>query len=234
MDILGALFGGSKSKGSSKSTNRAFGQLQGQLSPAIEAGTGAVGQLGNALSGGFDQYLEDGGFDFALGEGMRGITGAGAAKGLLRSGSTSRALAGFADGLARQRYDNYLNQLGQLGQLGLGGAGVLAGAGQESTSTSRGKSQNGILTSLFSDRRTKTDIVQHAEIIPGLHLYTFRYRGKEMAPVAGFMADEVEKLFPEAIGEQFYAPLKIVAKTVDYEKVLHALRRMKETDEEAA
>lgn len=215
MGILGALFGGSKNR----SNNQAFGQLNQQLSPAIGTGAGGIAQLGNALGGGFQDYLDKGGFNFALGEGMRGITGAGAAKGLLRSGASSRALARYADGMKAQRYDNYLGQLGQLGQLGLGAAGVVAGAGQQSS----GKSNGGILSSLFSDRSIKTDIVKLAQVRPGLNLYSFRYIGLDLPVQMGFMADEVKKLYPEAVSQAVYAPTQEMRDVVNYEMVLENL-----------
>jgi hypothetical protein len=223
MSLLNSLFGGSKNS----SNNKAYDQLNRQLSPSIGAGTSGIGQLSNALSGGFDDYLDQSSFNFALGEGMRGITGAGAAKGLLRSGASTRALARYADGLKGQRFDNYLNQLGQLGQLGLGAAGVVAGAGQQSS----GKSSNGILPTLFSDRRVKTDIIKLAQVRPGLNLYSFRYVGLDLPVQMGFMADEVKRMFPAAVSQAVYGPTGEMRDTVNYEMVLENLVR---PNEEAA
>lgn len=224
MSFLQTIFGGSKSR--EKSDNQAFGQLKGQLTPAINSGVGGINQLGNELDGGFEDYMKNSGFDFAAGEGMRGITGNNASKGLLRSGGTSRTLGRFMDGLKSQRYDNYLGQVGQLGQLGLGAGGLLAQAGQQSTGKSKdsGGGIIGGLASLFSDRSVKEDIVRHAQVVPGLYLYSFHYIGMDMPMQMGFMADEVEKLLPEAVSEGVYGPTGKTVRMVDYDMVLNHVR----------
>lgn len=145
MGILQSLFGGSSSK--SSSDNKAFPFLQGALSPAITGGTNMLNRLNEELSGGFDDFKKNIGFDFMLGEGLKGITGGRAASGLLRSGGTGRRYLDLANDLGQGAYTNYLDRLSTAGNLGLGAAGALAGAGQ--ISTSKGKSSNGILATLF-------------------------------------------------------------------------------------
>lgn len=144
MGILGALFGGSKSKATSE--NKAYPFIKDTLGGAVGTGAGAINQLGGELSGGFDNYLNNSGFDFAASEGLKGLTGSAAAGGLLRSGSATKGMASFLEGLRAQRYENFLNQLGNVGQLGLGAGGVVTGAG--ATSTSTGKSNGGIINGL--------------------------------------------------------------------------------------
>lgn len=68
------------------------------------------------------------------------------------------------------------------------------------------------LMSMFSDRRLKTDIEHIGELPSGLNIYRYRYLWEE-EPRIGVMADEVEKLFPEAIGEMYGY------KTVDYGRI---------------
>jgi len=51
----------------------------------------------------------------------------------------------------------------------------------------------------LSDRRTKTDIHRVGETRSGLPIYTYRYRGRPETHM-GVMADEVEKVAPEAVG----------------------------------
>ena len=145
MGLLQSLFGGSKQ--SSTSDNKALPFLQGALQPAITGGTNMLNSLNSELSGGFDKFKKNSGFDFMLGEGLKGITGSRAAQGMLRSGGTGSRYLQLANDLGTQSYTNYLDRLGTAGQLGLGAAGTLAGAGQ--TSTSKGKSSNGILATLF-------------------------------------------------------------------------------------
>lgn len=141
--ILRALFGGSKSR----SDNRAYDTIAPETTAALRTGTNALNRLDSELAGGFDQYKKKAGFDFAMGEGLRGITGAGAAQGLLRSGATGRRIARFANDLQSQMYENFLNRIGQVGQLGAGYGQLLVSAGQRS----RGNSQGGILSSLFGE-----------------------------------------------------------------------------------
>jgi hypothetical protein len=65
----------------------------------------------------------------------------------------------------------------------------------------------------FSDRRLKEDIKRIGESDEGLPIYKFKYKGdpNEQTHI-GFMADEVEKKHPEAVG------IAAGYKTVDYNK----------------
>ncbi len=65
---------------------------------------------------------------------------------------------------------------------------------------------------LFSDRRLKHHIKRIGTADNGLPIYSYRYKwgGPTML---GFMADEVERVSPEAVGEL------AGFKTVDYSKV---------------
>lgn len=211
MGLLGALFGGSKSK--STSSNQAYPFLKDAFAPAISAGAGGINALNEELSGGFDAFKDKAGFDFLLGEGLSGITGAGAAKGLLRSGATGKAFQRFGNDLKSTMYGNYLDRLGGLGQLGLGAGGVVAGAGGESTSS--GKQQNGILTSLFSDPEVKENVVRVGTLDNGLGVYAFNYKDVEGPTQLGLMADEVEEKFPAAVGRGEWVDGS-TRKTVDY------------------
>jgi hypothetical protein len=99
--------------------------------------------LGGDTSG-FQSYKDATGFDFMTEQGSRGITGNAAARGLLRSGATGKALANYGNQMQNQYAQNYINQLLGLGQLGLGAGGLLAQAGQTSTSTSKSRSKPGL------------------------------------------------------------------------------------------
>ena len=67
--------------------------------------------------------------------------------------------------------------------------------------------------SFFSDRRLKEDIKRIGETDEGLPIYKFKYKGDpEEQTHVGFMADEVEKIHPEAVGHSHGY------KTVDYDK----------------
>lgn len=77
--------------------------------------------------------------------------------------------------------DRYKSQQSTFGAL-LGGLGTLGGAA----------------ITKWSDRRLKENIQKIGERISGLGLYLFNYIGNS-APEIGYMADEVEQLYPEAI-----------------------------------
>jgi hypothetical protein len=66
----------------------------------------------------------------------------------------------------------------------------------------------------FSDRRLKHDVKRIGKTDDGLPIYSFKYKGDEKEQThVGFMADEVEKVKPEAVGVH-----PTGYKTVDYEK----------------
>lgn len=217
MGLLSALFGGSKSE--STSNNKAFDTLSDALTPAITSGVGNMNALNEELSGGFEGYKKNAGFDTVLGEGLRGITGVNAAKGILNSGMTGKAYQRYGMGLTGSFYDNFLNKLKEASGLGLGAAQTLAGAGQEGTST--GNSQNGIIPGLFSDRSVKENIRRVGQLDNGLPVYAYTYEGDKQGRVQiGLMADEVEQVNPDAVGEATWYRGGRTVKTVDYGKAV--------------
>jgi len=213
MGLMSTLFGGSKN--SSTSDNKAWDYLSGVLKPGIEGGLNAFDRLGEELAGGFGGYKDKAGFNFQLGEGLKGISGGAAALGGLRSGDTGRAAISYGNNLQSGMYDNYLDRLGSLGGMAGNLAGILTGAG--STSTSKGKSGNGLvsgLTSIFSDRRLKGNVNRIGTADNGLPIYSYEYTNSPGVTHIGFMADEVEALHPEAVSEF------MGYKTVDYGKAV--------------
>lgn len=73
--------------------------------------------------------------------------------------------------------------------------------------------------SFFSDRRLKHDIKHIGHTNNGLKIYTFKYNGDpDNLTHIGFMADEVEKKRPDAVGESNGY------KTVDYDKATRQKR----------
>ncbi|XUM21068.1 tail fiber domain-containing protein [Bradyrhizobium oligotrophicum S58] len=73
--------------------------------------------------------------------------------------------------------------------------------------------------SLFSDERLKEDIAPVGELYDGQKVYSYRYKGSEI-PHIGLMAQEVEKVAPDAVRE--------VAgfKAVDYSKATSAAAQL--------
>jgi hypothetical protein len=69
----------------------------------------------------YQNYLNSTGYQFQLGQGEQAIGNNAAAKGLLNSGATAKALTSYGQGTAAQSFNNYLGQLsgvaGQQGQL---------------------------------------------------------------------------------------------------------------------
>jgi hypothetical protein len=89
------------------------------------------------------------------------------------------------------------------------GTGALSGSTTTSTQTAP----------FFSDRRLKHDIKKIGEADNGLPIYTFKYKGDETQQThVGFMADEVEKTNPDAVGLDPSG-----YKTVDYDKAAQSM-----------
>ena len=145
------LFGGSKEKSSSNSHNQAYPYLQGALGGTIGQGTNAGSAIasllglngGQAQTQGFDNWRKSTGYRFGMNQGMDAITGSAAAKGLLNSGGTLKAMNTFGQDYASTKYGDYLGQLSGLLDSGLTGAGILGGAGNVSNSMSKGTSSKG-------------------------------------------------------------------------------------------
>lgn len=200
-------------KSSSENTNNAL--LTSTYTPQAQQGVQANNFLGALLTGkgdvagargGLSEYLKMTGFEPALRQLSRGITGQGAASGLLRSGSTANALLTRGAELNQGFTNNYLGQLLNLSNAGTQAGGIIANAGQKSTSTGGGPSTAGSIAStvggiasIFSDRRLKKDIVKVGEMSDGLGIYRFRYIGG-VKRFVGVMADEVARLRPWALG----------------------------------
>lgn len=221
---MSKIFGGSEQQSTASSSNRAFDSINQSFSPMFGlAGSGAqsLQALLGGDSSGFDAYKSATGFDAMAEAGSRGITGNAAARGLLRSGSTGKALTGYGVGLQNQFASNYMDRLLGLSGLGLQAGNLVSGAGQVSESQSSGSSKEGIgkfigtiaSAAAASDRRLKKNIFRIGKLKSGLNLYQYHYTNNA-GPFIGVMADEVEKLVPEAMG-----PVIGGFKTVDYSKL---------------
>lgn len=147
--IAQGLFGGKKSKETSNSYNKSYDQINSTFSPLTgQAATGAnaLSALLSGDSSGFDKYKAATGFDASAEAGSRGITGNAAAAGLLRSGSTGKALEAYGTDLQNQYAQSYLSNLFNQANLGLGAGQLIAGAGQVSNSTSKSSEKPGIFS----------------------------------------------------------------------------------------
>jgi hypothetical protein len=216
---MGFLTGGSKSQ--STSDNKAYPWLKDTYAPTVQQGVGAGGIFANALglgddpeaaSAAFKQFQNSAGFDWMLDQGTRAITGSGAARGLMQSGATLKALTKYGQGLGQQYFDNWLSSVGNVADRGLNAGQLIAGAGQQSQSTS--KSSPGLLKAIgdlgagiggfaaLSDRRLKRNIEKIAELDDGLGVYSYNFPWDPDNQRVGVMADEVEQLRPHALGDK--------------------------------
>lgn len=184
-------------------------QLLGITPGQVGTGANAVGTVaGGGAEQGYNNYLQNAGYAPAMRQLAQGVTGQGAAAGILNSGSTAKALQTRGTELNQQFFNNYLQQLaGQVG-LGLQAGNLVANVGQKSTSTGGAPSGLGSLAStvggiasIFSDRRLKHAIRKVGEFADGLGIYWFSYLGSKQR-VKGVMADEVAALRPWALGPE--------------------------------
>lgn len=189
-------------------------QMLGVAPSAVSSTTGTIGNVANGIAqaggaqAGYQGYLQQAGFAPAMRQLAQGITGQGAASGLLNSGATAKALQSRGADLNNQYYNNYMQQLAGLAGLGQNAAGMIANVGQKSTSNGGGPSTAGTiastvgsLASIFSDRRLKADIQKIDELPDGLGVYSYRYK-TTLKKIVGVMADEVAKLRPWALGPE--------------------------------
>lgn len=182
-------------------------QLLGVSQPTMNRVGGGLNQIAEAggADAGYQNYLQKAGYAPAMRQLSQGITGQGAASGLLNSGSTAKALQTRGTELNQSFFNNYLQQLAGLSGLGLQAGGLVANTGQKSvggspsTLGSIASTVGGIASIFGSDRRLKRDIKRVDEFEDGLGIYEYRYL-TSMRRVIGVMADEVEKLRPWALG----------------------------------
>ena len=162
----------------------------------------------SGANAGYQNYLQMAGYQPAMTQLSRGVTGQGAAAGILNSGATAQALETKGTQLNNQFYNNYLQQLSGASGLGLQAGGLIANTGQQShqqttgaQSSTFGNIMSGVggIASIFSDRRLKSNVEKIGEEPDGLGIYRFRYIGA-LRDAIGVMADEVAALRPWAIG----------------------------------
>lgn len=147
--------------------------------------------------------------------------GAGAQSAALQ-GSTAQLAAGQQEQSTNQAgltslYNQFLQQQSYPFQTAQFLANVAEGTGSLSGSTTSTTQPTGLFGNLLSDRRAKEDIKKVGTAKNGLPIYSFRYKGDpQKVTHIGFMADEVEKKHPEAVG------LAGGLKTVDYARATKA------------
>lgn len=136
----------SQSTTNQNSSNQAYGLLSQGLAPQVSNGTGASNGLAALLGVGgdpaaqqqaFSNWKDSTGYQFGMDQGTQAITGSAAAKGLLNSGSTAKALNTFGQNYANTQYQNYLNPLQNLVNSGNQAGSTIGGAGNVSSQVSQ-------------------------------------------------------------------------------------------------
>jgi hypothetical protein len=196
------------------------------------------GQLSKGFS--MEDYTQDPGYQFRLGEGNKALERRLNAQGKTFSPEAAKALTEYNSGMASQEYgnaynrfnidqDNLFNRLASLsgfgqtasGQIanaganyGQGATDLLTGMGNAVTSanlanqSNKSSMFNSLLGAgaqlgsayLFSDERLKENIILIGEE-NGFPIYQFNYINIPEKTYIGVMAQDVEKIVPEAVME---------------------------------
>jgi hypothetical protein len=95
-----------------------------QAAPANETATPV------AMTPGYDGFQASPGYEFRLSEGIKAAERSAAARGLLGSGGTLKAIQRYGEGLASSEYENYSNRLAALAGIGQTATNATSAAGQ--------------------------------------------------------------------------------------------------------
>jgi hypothetical protein len=222
---MSAIFGGKKSQSTQESGNTNAGLINQTFGGVANQTGESINQLQALLGGdasGFRNFANAIDLGNTMERGARGITSAGAARGLLRSGATGMALQDYNQAISNQAAGSYMDRLMGIGQMGLGAGQLMTSAGQFSRGQSTSKEKPGMgkfigsvigAAAAGSDARLKEDITPVGRNADGLTVYQYRYKG-EPEVYTGVMAQEVAKKKPSALGPMVNGFL-----TVDYSKI---------------
>lgn len=154
---MGSLFGGGGSTSTTKNVNNDL------IKSLFTSPAGFTGTAGNALASlfglngsqagtdAFNNWYNSTAGNFGLQQGMQAINGNQAARGLLNSGSTLKALNQFGQNYGATQIQNYMSNLLGLGNLGLGAGSLITQAGLKSKSQSspgKGGMTGGLLSGI--------------------------------------------------------------------------------------
>jgi hypothetical protein len=147
------------------------------------------------------------------------------AQGAALQGAQAQLAAGTAEQQTQQadltaRYQQFLQERGYPFQVAQFLANIAMGTGALSGSTTTTTQPAGF----FSDERLKKDAVRIGETDEGVPIYSYRYKGDNGPKQIGLMAQDVERVHPEAVGLAAAADGRYY-KTVDYEKATERPRR---------
>ena len=147
-DIIGGLIGtaGSLIAGSQASHQamRGFNYLKSHVGDYVNSGSAAdtaeaqllgLSPITAKTQNGFNNYLNSTGYNFQLQQGTNALTGSAAARGILNSGATAKALTEYGQNLAKTSFNNYLGQVGNVANQGLTASGQIGAAGTQGGAT---------------------------------------------------------------------------------------------------
>jgi hypothetical protein len=106
--------------------NQQYQQTRADTAPWREAGGKAIGQLSDMLKPGYD-YTTSPGYQFRFNEGQRAVEGSAAARGMLMSGGTTKALERYGQG---QATSDFTDQFNRVASVAAGGQQTNATLGQ--------------------------------------------------------------------------------------------------------
>jgi hypothetical protein len=165
----------------------------------LPAGGAAIGQqqallgLGGdpaAAAQAFQNYQNSTGFAGQMQAGQNAITGSAAARGLLGSGSTLRALQAQGQQLGQQSFNNYLGQLGGVANMGLQAGGMVGQAAQAGAGQAAGMQYGGAMGAADT-RASGWD-----QLLGGLGQAAEAYRNRARPPAAQPAAPRGYSPFP--------------------------------------
>lgn len=107
----------------------------GQMAQNAQMNLLGLGADPSAQQQAFENFRNSTGYQFRLGEGMNAVSGNAAARGLLNSGATLRALNQFGQNSASAEFGNFFNQLGGMNDRGTRAVGAVGDARMNAATT---------------------------------------------------------------------------------------------------
>lgn len=112
---------------------RQYDQDRADYAPWRAAGESALSRLTGEMTGAPSTFTASPGYEFRRDEGIKAVERSAAARGLLRSGASMKALERFAEGNAASEYDAWWNRNAGLAGVGQAATAATSAAGQGAT-----------------------------------------------------------------------------------------------------
>ena len=106
-----------------------YADILGIPAPGAE-GAPTIDQEGNVLAPDYSKFYESPGYQFELEQGTKAVERSQAARGLLGSGQTLKAIKEYGQGVASRGYEGYMNKLAGLAGIGQTTAVQIGAAGE--------------------------------------------------------------------------------------------------------